>query len=169
MFYGYPIPEEPTTEEVQRAEYAHQRRGAGSKGELDADTIAELSRIANRETKPAKEPPMSHPEYTPEPSRIEVLYDRVLNFMYQIGFDELKAASNVATPFAKYVLFLGHRIYIVPNVDQGQPDHSYEVWFKGEQEWERCGHFGRPYRAIEHIYVRHVRNVVRPLDKGATP
>jgi hypothetical protein len=120
---------------------------------LDAETMRQLHEIANRKRTPAEDPTLAIPEYVPTNETLEALHHSALFFLDGLDQNQMLASVSVASPF---VLFLGHRLYVVPNPDNG-PDFMYEPWFKGEEDWEKRGVFANAYRAFEHVYFRVMR------------
>jgi len=162
-WFGQLTPEQaealaPYTAQVSSS---HAKTGTGAKGEIDSDTIRELHEIATRRRTPTKDPVMSIPEYVPSGEKLDGLHRQALFFL-----NGLHLNTGWATVDVKYVLFMGHRIYIVPNPGAG-PDFMFEPWWKGEEEWEKRGTFANAYRAFEHVYFRVMRARIAKLVRAA--
>jgi hypothetical protein len=133
-------------------------------GELDKDVIRQLHEIATRRRTPTEDPVLAIPEYIPPNDKLEVLHHRALFFLDGLGLNDLLSTVDVRSP---YLEFLGHRVYIVPNPNNG-PDFMFEPWWKGEEEWEKRGTFMSAYRAFEHVYFMVMRARIGRLVRGAT-
>lgn len=142
---------------------SHAKTGVGSKGEMDAKTMRRLHEISTRSRTPSEDPPVSIPEYVPTDEKLEALHHRALFFIDQLEQNHLIESVGVESPF---VWFLGHRVYFVPSPGS-TPNFMLEVWWKGDEEWEKSGVFANAYRAFEHIYMRVMRARISQLVRSS--
>ncbi len=91
---------------------------------------------------------------------LERVHSHVLFFLDALKLDHLIDAVVMES---NYVMFLGARMYVVPNPGTG-PDRMFETWYRRSSGWERTGVFGVDWKAIEHVYVSFVRNRVRGMS-----